>query len=79
MQNRNEFTDSETNLWLLKGDWRDKWDSYTQITTRERDKPQGFTVQHGELYPISSNHPKWSIICKNTESLCCTTETGTNL
>lgn len=55
------------------------WGSYTQITTRETDEPQASTVQHVELYPISSNHPKGSIICKNTELLCCTTETDTNL
>lgn len=54
------------------------WGSYSQITTRETDEPQASTVQHGELYPISSNHPKWSVICKNMESLCCTTGTDTN-
>ena len=50
-----------------------------QLVHVKQIRPQGLTVQHGELHPLSSNHLKWGRICKNTESLCCTTETDTNL
>ena len=39
------------------------------------DKQQGYIVQHRELQLLFCNNFKWSIIYKNTESLCCPPET----
>ena len=33
------------------------------------DKQQEYIVQHKEIQPLFHNNFKWSIICKNTESL----------
>ena len=40
------------------------------------EKQQGYIIQHREIQPLFCDNFKWSIIYKNTESLCCTPETN---
>ena len=40
------------------------------------DKQQGYIVQPREIQPLFCNDVKWSIIYKNTDSLCYTSETN---
>ena len=47
---------------------RDKlgvWDYHTHRAIYKRDKQQGPTVQHRELYSVSSNNLKWNGVQKS--------------
>ena len=47
------------------------WDYEVQTTMHKINKAQGYIVQHRELLALFCNNFEGSIICKNTESLCC--------
>ena len=52
------------------------WDEEMQTIMCKVDKQQGYIGQNKEINQLFCNNFKWSIIYKNIESLCCTSETN---